>query len=89
MSNLATFEEIETLVSQLPSPEQLKLAARICERLSEGSGSINENNQDVAARRAAADAWLAESNAVAESIEGEFDSAEDIRQSRNERADRI
>jgi hypothetical protein len=85
MSNPATFEEIETLVSQLPMPEQLKLAARICERLSETSGSASAKDRDVAARLAEADAWLAECDAVAESIEGEFDSAEDIRQIREDR----
>jgi hypothetical protein len=35
------------------------------------------------------DAWLAECDAVAESIEGEFDSAEDLRRIRHERARRL
>jgi hypothetical protein len=35
------------------------------------------------------DAWLAECDTLAESIEGEFDSAEDIRQIREERANRL
>jgi hypothetical protein len=40
-------------------------------------------------REATADALLQELDAIAESIEGEFDSAEDIRQIRQERADRL
>ena len=39
-------------------------------------------------REAAADALLAELDEIAESIEGEFDSAEDIRRIREERANR-
>lgn len=35
------------------------------------------------------DAWLAECDVVVESIEGEFDSAEDLRQIREERASRV
>jgi len=35
------------------------------------------------------DAWLAECDAVAESIEGEFDAAQDLRQIREERASRL
>jgi hypothetical protein len=41
------------------------------------------------ARLAEVDAWLAECDAVAESIEGEFDFAEDQRQIREERASRL
>ena len=40
-------------------------------------------------REAMADALLQELDVIAESIEGEFDSAEDIRQIREERADRL
>jgi hypothetical protein len=40
-------------------------------------------------RLAKVDAWLAECDAVAESIEGKFDSAEDIGQIRGERANRL
>jgi hypothetical protein len=36
-----------------------------------------------------ADASLAELDAIAESIEGQFDSTEDIRQIREERANRL
>jgi methylglyoxal synthase len=39
--------------------------------------------------QAKADALLAELDAIAESIEGDFDSAEDIRQIRKERTDRL
>jgi hypothetical protein len=40
-------------------------------------------------REALADALLAELDAIAEGIEGQFDSAEDIRQIREERANRL
>lgn len=35
------------------------------------------------------DAWFAECDAVVESIEGEFDAVEDLRQIREERASRL
>jgi len=35
------------------------------------------------------DAWLAECDAVAESIDGEFDSAKDLREIREDRASRL
>lgn len=82
-----TFNEVERLVSQLPPPEQLKLAAQIYEKHSNGN---KQPPRPVDANRLAEiHAWLAECDAVAESIEGKFDSAEDIRQSREERVNRL
>lgn len=82
-----TFSEVERLVSQLPPPDQLKLAAQIYEKHSQEKRG--ENKPVDAKRLAEIDAWLAECDAVAESIEGHFDSARDIRQIREERADRL
>jgi len=89
MANQATLEQVEQLAAQLPPPEQLKLVARICAQLS--ATSLAESNEEKRRRErlAQVDAWLAECDAVAESIEGEFDAAEDIRQIREERANRL
>lgn len=79
-----TFNEVERLVNQLPPPEQLKLAKRIYEKHSEAEKQQPASTVD-AKRIAKIDAWLAECDAVAVSIEGEFDSAEDLRRIREER----
>lgn len=85
-----TFNEVERLVSQLPPPEQLQLAKRIYERHSEADKPQPGEARPVdAKRRAEIEAWLAKCDAVAEGIVGRFDSAEDIRQIREERASRI
>jgi len=91
MSNAVTLEQAEQLAIQLPPPEQLKLVAYISEQLS-GLLKITLSHDAESARRKRemmADALLAELDAIAESIEGEFDSAEDIRQIREERANRL
>ena len=85
MSRRVTIEEVEQLMGQLPWPEQLKLVARICEQL---SATVTAESDEERARRerlTQVDAWLAECDTVAESIEGEFDSAEELRQIRQER----
>ncbi len=91
MSNQVTIEQVEQLAMQLPPPEQLKLVARISEQLSGlvlkiPSSRIEQVQRE---REAMADVLLAELDTIAESIEGEFDSAEDIRQIREERANRL
>ena len=91
MTNTVTFEQVGQLAVQLPPPEQLKLVAYISEQLS-GLLRTNLLSSPTGAQRARevmADALLADLDAIAESIEGEFDSAEDIRQIREERASRI
>ena len=85
MSNRMTFEQVEQLAVQLPPPEQLKLVAHISEQLS-GMIPLKRAQRE---REAMADALLAELDAIADSIEGAFDSAEDIRQIREERANRL
>lgn len=91
MANTVTFEQVGQLAVQLPPPEQLKLVAFISEQLS-GLLRTNSLPSPTAAQRARevmADALLADLDAIAESIDGEFDSAEDIRQIREERASPI
>jgi hypothetical protein len=89
MSHNVTLEHVEQLVEQLPPPERLRLVVHICEELS--AMPIMESYEEKArrGRLAQVDAWLAECDAVAESIEGEFDSAADIRQIREERVNRL
>jgi hypothetical protein len=89
MSVKITLEEVEHLVTQLPSSEQLKLAAHICEQLSAAAMAGGEKERADRERLAQVDAWLAECDAVAQNIEGEFDSAEDIRKIRTERTERL
>lgn len=93
MANGTTIEELGQQVAQLPPSEQLKLVARICAQLSArplitSTGESGEE-QALQERVVQADALLAELDAIAESIEGVFDSAEDIRQIREERASRL
>ena len=91
MSNGVTFEQVEQLAVRLPPPEQLKLVARISEQLSNLMATIAPSGMEEVQqeREAMADALLAELDAIAGSIEGNFDSAEDIRQIREERANRL
>jgi hypothetical protein len=91
MSNSVTLEHVEQLVLQLPPTEQLKLIAHISDQLSQSGMRVPPSNAELARREreTMADALLQELDAIAESIEGGFDSAEDIRQIREERANRL
>ncbi|MBM3235132.1 hypothetical protein FJZ31_02410 [Candidatus Poribacteria bacterium] len=91
MSNGVTFEQVEQLVVQLSPLEQLRLVARISEQLNNLMTTIAPSGMERVQqeREALADALLAELDAIAESIEGNFDSAEDIRQIQEERANRL
>lgn len=92
MSDRVALEQVEQQVAQLPPQEQLKLLEYIAGQLSAmplvvPTKELEERTRG--ARLAEVDAWLAECDAVAESIEGEFDSAEDLRQIREERASQL
>lgn len=91
MANNVTLEQIEQLAVQLPPPEQLKLVARISDRLSQLLPAAQETDMERQRRDYAArvKAFLAACDEVAEQIEGEFDSAEDLRQIREERMERL
>ena len=87
-----SLKQMEQQVAQLSPQEQLKLGAYIAEQLSAtplGAPTKEIEGQAQRTRLAEVDAWLAECDAVAESIEGEFDSAKDLRQIREERASRL
>jgi hypothetical protein len=90
MADTITLEQVEELAAQLPPIDQLKLVAHICEQLSVVLPATS-NGEELAQREreAQVDALLAELDAIAESIEGEFDSAQDLRQIREERANRL
>ncbi len=91
MKSPVTFEEVETLAEQLPPQEQLKLVARISDRLSKQPATqpqTTEENQrhDYAAR---VEAFLKMMDENAAECSGEVDSAADIRQIREERISRL
>jgi hypothetical protein len=85
MSDQIRLEDLERMAEQLPLPDRLKLIAHIRHQLSESgveeAGICNGETE--------VDAWLAECDTVAQSIEGDFDSAEDLRKIRQERANRL
>ena len=89
MSNGATLEQVSQLVAQLPPPERLRLMAQMCNQLSTMQIAESDEEKVRGERLAQMDAWLAACDAVAESIEGEFDSADDIGQIREERVNRL
>jgi hypothetical protein len=91
ISNTVTFEQVEQLAVQLPPPEQLKLVAHLSEQLSGLLKTVQPLDMELTRqkREAIANALLAELDTLAESIEGQFDSAEDIRQIREERTNRL
>ena len=88
MSTKETIDQVEQLAMQLPPTEQLKLMAHISDKLSRLGITVPpaDAEQVQREREAMADALLQELDTIAESIEGKFDSAEDIRQIREERA---
>ncbi len=89
MINKVTLDQAEQMVAQLPPEEQLKLVARIGERLSE---SILLQTDDERRRRqyaARVEAFLKMSEEMAAETVGEVDSAEDVRRIREERASRL
>ncbi len=89
MTNNVSLEEAEHIVAQLPPQEQLKLVARIGERLSR---SIPPQLDDEHRRReyvARVEAFLKMSEEMAAEATGEVDSAADIRQVREERTSRL
>jgi len=90
MDGPITLEQVQNLVAQLPPRDQLRLVARIGEQLS-ASMKPPSTSLRAPARTSEeeADALIAELDAIAESIPGEFDSVEDIRKNRDEQTDRL
>ncbi len=85
-----SFEQVEDLAIKLPPAEQLKLLTRLSEQLHGTMLTLSlASSQKQPGRDAKADALLAELDTIAESIEGQFDSVEDLRLIREERVARL
>jgi hypothetical protein len=84
MTTQTTLERLEQQVTQLPMRDQLKLIARISERLGI-TPQIDVEKQ----YRESADELLALCDAAADMWEGEFDAAQEIRRMRQERDEQI
>jgi len=91
MNRSVTLNELEELALALSDPEQLELIAFVGERLGIpiDKRRLLEGAATGQLREIKADALLKELDAIADSIEGEFDSAADIRQVRAERAEAL
>jgi hypothetical protein len=93
MSGQVTLEEVEQQVAQLPPHEQLKLVALISERLSlatQATPAVAGDEESLRQQREReADELLALCDTAAELWEEEFDAAEEIRQMRQERDERV
>lgn len=89
MAPRITLEEAEQLVTQLPWQEQLKLLAKISERLSESGSLTAEEERQRRQYAEQIERFLKMCDEMAVKCVGEVDSAEDIRQIRDERADRL
>ena len=85
MGNRVTLEEAEHLVAQLPLREQLKLVARIGERLSGTMLLPTDEERQRHEYAAQVEAFLKMSEEMAAETVGLVNSAEDIRQIREER----
>ena len=94
MPESVTLEQVETLVVQLPTKDQLKLLAHISERLSStlpvvlGVESRHEQS-DREARLQLAKVLCEEVADVANDTRGEVDAAEDIHRMREERVTQL
>ena len=89
MSGTMTLEQLEQQVAQLPPHEQLKLVAHIGERLS--ALTLLETDEERRRREyvARVEAFLKMCDEMTAETVGEVDSAEDIRQIREERMARL
>jgi hypothetical protein len=89
MTNKVTLDEAERLVAQLPLQEQLRLVARISERLSALMLVQIEDERQHREYVTRVEAFLEMSEEMAAETTGEVDSAEDIRQTRGERTSKL
>lgn len=91
MATTMTLEQLEATAAQLPLQQQLRLLSDISDRLSRLQLTARQpgdgrKRHEYAAR---VETWLADCDKVAEQIEGDFDSAEDLREIREEGAGRL
>jgi hypothetical protein len=94
MPESVTLEQVETLVVQLPPQDQLRLLAHISERLSstlpttpEAKSSPQDTVQDD--RLQLVKMLCDEVDDVIDDAQGEFDAAEDIQRTREERVSQV
>ena len=90
MDNTVTLEQVEALAMQLPTEERLKLAARICQRISESFPTALLPADERQKRQEEWQKLRAQLDAVASLWPpGQRDAAEEIRQMRAERDEQI
>ena len=89
MTNKITLNEVEQLAAQLSLQEQLELMARISERLSVVMSRQIEDERWYREYTSRVEAFLRMSEEMAAETIGEVDSAEDIRQIREERTSKL
>lgn len=87
-SNKVTLEQVKLLAAKLPSSEQLKLIAHICEQLS-AAATKEEVKQLLQERLRLAEELLTECDDIKDDSQGKFDAVEDIRWMRQERLRQI
>jgi len=88
--NSVTLEQVEALAMQLPAPEQLKLAARLCEQVSTNLPEARRQASEEAERKRQAalrlaEQLLAECDDIEDDSQGTTDAAAILRQQREER----
>ncbi len=91
MADTVTLEQVEDLAAQLPPQKQLQLLSHISEWLSQSPLTPQETDEERQRREYAArvEAFLKMCDENAAECMGEVDSAEDIRQIREERTARL
>jgi len=92
MMETITLEQVEKLANQLPPLQQLKLVARICEKLiAKSTIEDMENNKEKLKQRKLklVESLLTEVDDVEDDTEGEFDAVEDLHLLREERVKQI
>lgn len=94
MPESVTLEQVETLVVQLPTKDQLRLLAHISERLSSALPVVpavqSREERSVRDERLQLAKLLCEEvEDIADDTRGEFDAADDIRRMREERVSQL
>ena len=90
MSDQMTLEQLEQQVTQLPPQEQLRLVARISERLSAIPLAVTVGEESLRQQREIeADKLLALCDKAAEMWNGAFDAVAEISQARQKRDEQI
>jgi hypothetical protein len=90
MTNAITVDQIEQLAFQLSLQEQMNIVARLTQRLNESlPAALDSENRERKAYAQRVEAFLKMSDELAAEPNSAVDSAEDIRQLRDERLSRL